>query len=643
MNRRLAFYWIQTLSLSWGFTPILIYLFISLPISTSAQTFFLKRSSDIGINHDFKVNDELIGGGAAFLDYNNDGHEDIYLTAGVGRDKLYQNNGDGTFREVGITAGLGITDDRVTVSVATGDIDNDGYREIFVGTSHIFGNLLFYNNGDGTFTEISQNAGISQDKSWSMSVSFGDVNLDGYLDIYVGNYIETDRFLYNAQNEVIGFDHVCYTNYLYLNNGDKTFTEVSGTYGADDWGCALATTFTDFDQDGDVDMLVANDFGEWVVPNRLLRNEYPLSYFADVSIQSNMDVGIYGMGIATGDCDQDGDLDYYVTNLGRNVMLMNIGDGTFSDVTTEAGIEDTYSFTNSLSVGWGTAFADFDNDMDMDLMVSNGHVPSAAFIPNIEASPDKLYLNNGDFTFNDYSQEANANDGSKGRGLIVSDYDNDGDQDYLVIPVNSVINPITIQNVILFQNQLENELNWLKVKLEGTTSNRDAYGAQIRIKVGDKKWLTEIQGGSSHASQNTSIAHFGMGDAMEADSLWVMWPGGNTQVFTNISANQQILIKENAEQYTTHIPTASLFKDLSISPNPFKDQLHINFSLSSASKVKIDLYNALGQQIANLTDELKPAGSHQLSWKSPALDQGVYYFRMEVNGYLQTTKILNLH
>lgn len=192
-----------------------------------------------------------------------------------------------------------------------------------------------------------------------MSVSFGDINLDGFLDIYVGNYIEIDRLIYDQNGEVDGFAHECYSNFLYLNNRNPdsiAFQEVSGSYTGDDLGCALSSTFTDYDQDGDVDIFVANDFGEWVVHNKLFQNEYPLPYFSDQSVRSRLDAPMYGMGIAVGNFDQDLDLDYYVTNLGRNGLFMNDNDGTFQDVTSVVEVEDIR----------GLACADFDNDGVVD-------------------------------------------------------------------------------------------------------------------------------------------------------------------------------------------------------------------------------------------------------------------------------------
>ncbi len=517
--------------------------FLVLHTTGFSQSYFTDVGSLSGVVH-HNVSPDYMGGGVAFFDFDNDGFEDIYLTGGTRRDKLFKNNGNGTFTDVSEISGINNVIPAKTTGVVTGDINNNGFRDIFVTVQGNKPNYLFLNNGDGTFSEISQSAGITG-QSWSMGAAFGDFNLDGYLDLYIINYIKNNSLIYNEQNGVVGFSHECYPNKLYLNNGDNTFTDVSVISGTNDNGCALAVTFTDFDQDDVPDIYVANDFGEWVQPNIAFRNT-STPQFADLSSSTGMDVAIYGMGIAVGDFNHDGFFDYYITNLGKNVLLKNNGDGTFSDIAEQANVENE-KIGNLLVTGWGTAFMDFDLDGWEDLVVSNGYVPAAKFIETIKLDPNKLYKNNGDGSFQDVSEFSGIADEKIGRGLAVADFDNDGDPDLLINNINIV--SATEINVSFYRNDLDNSNNWIKVKLQGTTNNRDAFGAKVIAFAGNDQWLREIDGGSSHGSQSSSIALIGLGAHNTVDSIIVRWPGGATQKFEDINAKQTILIVEGSGIY----------------------------------------------------------------------------------------------
>jgi len=501
-----------------------------------------------------------MGGGAAVLDYNNDGHEDVYVIGGLSGDKLLKNNGDGTFSEINMgLSGLSAVLDKYTIGVAAGDINNDGNRDLFVTTWGFFSNpsvfasnQLFRNNGNGTFTNITNSSGISGDKTWSFSATFGDFNLDGYLDIYVGNYVDSTVILRDSLGISIGYANTCFPNYLYLNNGDETFTEVGSSLGMDNTGCALATAFTDYDADQDIDLYVANDFGEWVVPNVLYRNNHPQPNFADVSVSSGANAGMYGMGIGVGDYDEDGDFDYYVTNVGRNVLFQNNGDGTFSDVADSAGVANTWVVQDSLNTtGWGANFFDYDHDTYLDLFVSNGWIGTPDFIPTHSFDPNKFYENNRDGTFTDISTSAGVADTSISRGSVIFDYDNDGDMDLLVMNVDYYggIGDTLEPKVTLLRNDAANG-NWLKVKVQGVVNARDGFGTRARAVVDGRSFIREVGGGSGHASQNSSIMHFGLAIYSEFDTLEILWLGGGRQVFTCVSANQLFQVIEDTSAGT---------------------------------------------------------------------------------------------
>lgn len=248
--------------------------------SAFAQT-FVEQAAAIGIDHTYKARD-LTGGGAAFFDYDNDGDEDLYITGGYDKDNFYVNNGDGTFTKSLNDMGFNITQTFNTMAVTTGDIDNDGDRDIMVTTWEKFDgvnqpmgrNLLFLNDGNGSFTEIGEQAGIVH-TAFSMAASFLDYDRDGYLDIYVMNHIESPAFTFDSTGTIDGYAHTCFHNFFYKNNGDLTFTEVAADMAVDNNGCTIAALGTDYDMDGDLDIYMANDFGGFIVPNTMYENNYP--------------------------------------------------------------------------------------------------------------------------------------------------------------------------------------------------------------------------------------------------------------------------------------------------------------------------------------------------------------------------------
>lgn len=536
----------------------LLFLFFTLLAGKSDAQTFTEISQFAGINHTVYSPVQL-GGGAAFFDYNNDGWEDIYITGGLNRDKLYHNNGDGTFTERGAAAGLHAAALFYTMGVVTGDIDNDGDRDVLVTTwggdldwAIPLRNILYRNNGNGTFTDIAQAAGLT-DAAWSVSACMGDYNLDGYLDIYIGDYVDENRFIRDSiTNQIIGFNHTGYQNNLYLNNGNNTFTDVAAQFAVNDSGTTLAVTFTDYDNDHDPDLYVVNDFGAWVLPNALHRNERPLNQFADVSVTSGANAAIYGMGVAAGDYDEDGDLDYYITNIGDNVLYRNNSNGTFTEVAAAAGVLATYTGDSLFSTGWGTAFLDYDNDTWLDLFVANGRIPAVNIIGTGEKDPHKLFKNNANGTFTDVSGMEGITDTVKGRGFATGDYDNDGDLDMVVVCMHHLANGQA--KVLLYRNDQTNGRHWLKVAVQGTTNSRDAFGTRVEVYAGGRKWIREIDGGSSHASQNSSIAHFGLANYTTIDSVAVIWPGGNRFTLPNVPVDHLIHFLEGGQ--------ASVFQDV---------------------------------------------------------------------------------
>ena len=587
-----------------------------------AQPFTL-ANDDVGIDH-YYDNGNLMGGGAAWFDYDNDGWLDLYVVGGAGKDELYHNNGDGTFTATGSVTWLLDTWNYNAFGAITGDVDNDGDRDLFIFTDPGFSNHLLENNGDGTFTDITAAAGFAGDIAWSTAAAFGDYNLDGYIDLYVGNYAYDFEFLWDSTGAAVGFAHLCDGNWMYLNNGDKTFTNVTDILGmAADTGCVLATAWTDYDLDDDIDMLIANDFGQFIVPNQLLENQFPVDDFEDVSEERNADVGMYGMGIAIGDYDHDMDLDYYVTNIGLNHLYNNMGGSIgFEDATAAAGVEDIHvdDPSSKFTVGWGTAFLDLDNDTWQDLLVSNGHIPALDFFDNDIDNPDRLFHNNGDGTFTEIGEANGLAGPGVTRGLACADYDKDGDIDFVFMDIQSFYTP-EFDPILFYRNEVSNGNHWLQVQPVGTVSNPDGYGVKVEITLGSESWLEETHGGSSHASQHATAMHFGLGSAEQADEIKVIWPGGFTQTFTDVDADQILVVVEDTASVSTSVfETMGEEAGLAVRPNPVVNDTRIFLNMPLTAETEVVIYDASGRRVRTLFQGTLQEGERSFNWDADRED-----------------------
>jgi hypothetical protein len=441
-----------------------------------------------------------------------------------------------------------------TQGVSVADVNKDGYVDLIVTTmSHqdknrtLAPNLLFLNNGDGTFSDVTKKWGLDDFRSNSQGATFGDINADGFPDLFIANYYSSAAkgiSIYNEATITNSFDAA--TDYLFINDGGSGFNEVTSEYGLDKIGFSFVGLFTDFDNDGDLDIYLANDFGQKRTPNLLLRNNYPEATFTDVAVDLAMNYGMNAMGFATCDFNFDGWIDYYVTNIGAGLFTENQHSGKpFKNLSAENGLgiatilEDNYK---GIPISWGANFFDYDHDMDADLFVTNG-----ALNPTVRQNPNFLFENeNGHFT--EMAKELGLNDYQIGRGSVVFDYDNDGDLDLFVVnqKPREPFRALPDHRSLLYRNENING-NWLKVKLKGVEVDLNGIGSRIELKVGDKLIVREIYGGSSHLSANSTIAHFGLGDLMVVDSLMVKWMGGQQQTLTNVSVNQVLTIREEPE------------------------------------------------------------------------------------------------
>ena len=527
--------------------------------------------------------------GAVVFDIDNDGYDDVFLPGGYYRDstRFYKNN-SGTFVDFTIPSGLSTLNhnDIITISGAAGDLDNDGFKDLVVAKylcpSDYCNISIYRNNGNNTFSDITSTSNILI-KGYNQTISFADINLDGYLDIYVGTYVNGISALYDSVFNIKGYNVNCFPNHLFINNKNLGFTDETNAYGLMHNGCTYSSKLTDFDFDHDVDLMVANDFGEWThLSNGLYKNNFPDPTFTDISSSSKCNQEMYGMGIATGDYDLDGDLDYYITNIGKNILLKNNSDGVFSNVAGELGIENEWSVVDSsYQTSWGCNFFDADNDGDEDLFVCSGWL--SIDLPYTGAfSPNKFYLNNNGVSFSDYSTASGVANPLSHSGSAILDFNNDGKMDIICV---SMINPRPFQiidssHTILYENVSTTNFNWIKIKLQGIKNARDAFGSRIEVFSNGKKQIREVDGGGgSHSSQSTEYNHFGLGTADNADSIKVYWLGGRVQTVRNIAANQTITILEDTSVLlSTHHKINSFVFSLYPNPVRYLEKIHVSLS-----------------------------------------------------------------
>jgi hypothetical protein len=495
---------------------------------------------------------ESMSGGVALLDYDNDGDLDIYFvnsltvdlvkSKGKTKSALYRNDGEGKFADV--TSKTGVEDIGWGMGAAVGDYNNDGFEDLYVtclGPDH-----LFKNNGNGTFTNVTAKAGVS-DPRWSTGASFVDYDHDGHLDLFVSNYVDFDI---NNLPE-FGAGRTCQYksipvqcgprglrgagDSLFRNNGDGTFTDVTKKAGVTDpdgfYG--LGVIASDFDDDGRIDIFVANDS----TPNFHYRNNGD-GTFKEIGFTAGTAVNENGseqgsMGVTVGDYDHDGKFDLFVTNFADeyNTLYHNDGANSFTDLSYAAKV----AAVSLPHVGWGTKFFDYDNDGWVDLFVANGHVYPQ--LPGYR-QPKLLHRNNGDGTFTEVSAQFGTllTENRASRGVAFGDLDNDGDVDLVISDLDG--------QPQLLRNDHGNSQNSILIKTVGVKSNRSGIGARVKIVSGDLTHIDEVRSGDSYISQSDLRLHFGLGNRTKVDLIEVRWPSGNVDKFAGVNVNKIVTIKE---------------------------------------------------------------------------------------------------
>ncbi|MEW6686281.1 MAG: FG-GAP-like repeat-containing protein [Candidatus Edwardsbacteria bacterium] len=564
-----------------------------------------------------------------------------------------------TFTDV--TDSAGITASGYLAGTAWGDYNNDGFQDLYLGSFWGDTSVLYMNNGNGTFTDVSIGAGVAPINGYTPA--WADYDNDGYLDLFVGI-------------------DACTTKALYRNNGDGTFTDIGDSVSFVDPTPPARSEglgIMDYDADGDIDIFIANN-NQWTgEPNLLLRNDNGI--YVDVTAQAGIYIGNdMSRNAVCADYDNDGDIDFYVSNYGlsRDWLYRNNGDGTFTEVSESAGI-------NTLDHTIGAAWGDYNNDGNLDFAYAAQHVPvrlyrnngdgtftecaGAAGLPTYSLEGqnvawadydndgyldlymgleneggiyDKLYRNDGDGTFTEVTSQVGL-PGAYTWGVSWADYDNDGDLDLQRFDPSG--------HPRLYRNDGGNTNHWLELNLVGDDCNRAAIGARARIVSGGMIQIREVSGMTSEQSQNSLTLEFGLGSYTQVDTLEVRWPCGRIDREFNIAADQIITRVEGwsvgVEEDRTVSKKTKNFTLSQAYPNPFSRLTVLGYQLPVVCDVYLKVYNVNGQLVKTLSNENKNPGVYKVIWDGKddlgrQVSSGIYFIRLEAGDFSSTKKVLRL-
>jgi len=585
----------------------------------------LRGQTFSGITTGALVSDGGASRSVNWVDFDNDGDLDLFVSNGLRATEnhfCYRNDGPPNFTFTKIIEGALVTTKARAVGSSWGDFDNDGDLDAYVTTWYGDKNL-FYENSNASFTRVMVGA-IANDGSLSETCAWGDFDNDGDLDLYVTNSGDVNST--GPQR-----------NSLYRNNGDKTFTKITSGAPVTDAHYSRGANWVDYDDDGDLDLFVANEENQ---VNDFYRNqlaETGVASFAKITSGNIVtDVASSWTG-SWGDYDNDGDLDLFVGNQGnrQNVLYQNNGNGTFTRITTGVLVTDPGYAACS---GWG----DFDNDGDLDLYVTNAYGPGQL--------KNSLYRNllreSNAATFEKITTEPASNDLGYSYGFSWGDYDNDGDLDLFVARTLN-----ENQNNAFYMNASGSQQSWLELDCHGTASNRSALGAKVRVKAtvnGIAFWQRrDIAGQEGYCAQNLRV-HFGLGEATVVDSVLITWPSGKSQVLTRVPARQLLTITEPGN--TTGVKDAPAARPQGYRldqnyPNPFNPATQIAFSVPVAAAIQLKIFDTRGNEVRTLMDDFASAGAYAVSWDGTdaigkRVASGVYFYRMRAAEFQQTRKMI---
>jgi hypothetical protein len=555
-----------------------------------------------------------VSAGAACADYDGDGWLDLYFIGGDnGSNHLFRNNGDGTFSDVGVAAGVDMPG-TLGNGACFADWDGDADPDLFVGGLEGAGGTLWRNNGEGTFTDVTAAAGVTMPQD-TFSATFADYDRDGDLDLFACHWGVMPQG----------------TGHIWRNNGDGTFTNVDvqvGYTGFPPPGGDNTFTYNvvDFTNDGWPDLLASSDF----LTSHVYRNNAN-GTFSNVT-NTNVIKDDNGMGNAVGDYDNDGDMDWFVTSIYNMPFLIGNrlyrnNNGVFADATSAAGVANG-------SWGWGATFQDFDNDGLLDLFHVNG-------MRRPFASPDRcrLFRNNGNGTFTDVAPTNGSDQLGEGRGVIAFDSDRDGDLDLFI--ANNDQQALFLRNDGL-------TANWLDVKLVGPSPNVHQAGARVRVTIGATTQLREVRCGSNFLSNDPAEAHFGLGAAATVNTLQVTWTDGTVTTLNNVAANQRLVLTHPAvDAPAVAGPSRGGLELLGAAPNPFDGGTAIRFRLGRASAVEVRIFDAAGRAVRRLAGGPRAAGSHEIRWdgrddRGRPVGSGFYWYEVRAESARARGKLVRL-
>jgi enediyne biosynthesis protein E4 len=522
----------------------------SIAAPSSNGDYFQEIGKEIGIDFVHSIGDkelsnivESSGAGAAFLDYDQDGFIDLYVCNGtwlkglssgekpdiLPKNHLYRNIGNGTFEDV--TDDAGLDDSWYSMGISVGDFNNDGYPDLFV--SNYGTNVLYENNGDGTFKNVTKHAKLEgKENDFSVGAAWFDYDNDGFLDLYVGNYLTFDpnyKYYYAPDGFPGPLAYEAQADVLYHNKGDGTFEDVSKAMGIKDLdGRAMGVGAVDYDDDGFVDVFVANDHSL----NYLWHNNAGKG-FTDMGTPSGTSFSQSGestvsMSVDFADYNGDGLLDLFVSDDKYCSLYSNLGKGVFNDQSYPAGV----AMPAGQFVGWSSSFIDYNNDGLVDIYKANGA------LKHLYGQEDQVFENIGNGKFKDISTELGKYFMKKmvGRGACFGDYDNDGDIDGYIVNLND--------RGAFLRNNKGNQNNWITIKFIGTKSNRDGIGARIKLILADKVQTAQKRSTTGYLSQGDPRVHFGLAKDSIINKIEIKWPSGKLQVLNNVKVNQILTVKE---------------------------------------------------------------------------------------------------
>lgn len=529
---------------------IFLLLFILVSSSSFSQTKLFKEVSDeFGLTYIYPGNDvQMAGGGIIVIDVNNDGWEDLFQAGGVFDSKLWLNE-KGIFRDVSTEYGLDTLKGYFIQGAVSADYNNDGFQDFLIvnfgkgagGGDKKSPGLL--KNIDGKRFELISMNELLPPANYT-TATWGDINNDGFSDIYITNYVASMGHDRDSNGASIGYLPICYENKLLMNQRGNGFIEMSKEYGVNDIGCGFASSLTDVDFDGDLDLLLLNDFGEWSkIGNKYFRNDYPNATFTDISVEAGFSREMYGMGIGQGDYDEDGDIDYYITNIGDNSLFRN-DNGTLTDVAPDLGLTIGLVKDSLRGTSWSGLFFDYEFDGDLDLYVSKGNI--LALVPQtVVRDPNMLFIkDNG--TFEDVSTYSGVDDMLSHRGSVIFDFDHDGDLDIASSVVKMPWGAFSQvdQKIKLYRNESDAG-NFVGIQLiGGDGSNIDCFGCRVVFEQGTRKMAREVDGGSGQASQSSRIIYYGLGEAKSLDKVTIYWSNGEKQELAGLKNGSIYSLKQ---------------------------------------------------------------------------------------------------